>query len=438
MGATGIGGLRALVRCQLLGLVALAVVAVGGLVIGALLLLPIGVGFRLLPPAAAALRGLSDRYRSRTARWTGTAISPPDPLALDRSASERPRRRAAAVLGDEGFWHDLRWAWLEPWLGGLLVALPLALVEYGAFGALVQPFIWRLVGDGNWYVFIPVRSTPTMLAALALGLAFIAAGVRLAPVVLGLHARWSRRLLSAPRSTELARRVERLTDIRDESLDAQAAELRRIERDLHDGAQARLVALGMTLDEATRLLDADGADDTGRIDGADIEAARGLLLDVRETSARALQDLRDLVHGIQPPVLADRGLGDAVRSLALDSFLDVHVEARLPGRLPAAVESAAYFAISESLANAAKHSGAQEVRIALTHEDARLRVTVTDDGRGGADLARGTGLRGVQRRLGTFDGTLALHSPQGGPTIVTLEIPCASSSPKTSSCSGTG
>ncbi|MGO4759985.1 sensor domain-containing protein, partial [Streptomyces sp. 2MCAF27] len=193
----------------------------------------------------------SDRYRSWTARWTGTAISPPDPLAQDPLASdplapnraERPRRRAAAVLGDEGFWRDLRWAWLEPWFGGLLVAVPLALVEYGAFGALVQPFLWRILDDGNWYAFIPVRSTPTMLAALALGLAFIAAGVRLAPVVLGLHGRWSRRLLSAPRSTELARRVERLTDIRDESLDAQAAELRRIERDLHDGAQARLVAL---------------------------------------------------------------------------------------------------------------------------------------------------------------------------------------------------
>ncbi|KAK1179107.1 sensor domain-containing protein [Streptomyces sp. NBS 14/10] len=439
MGGLGAGGLRALVRCQLLGLVALAVVAVGGLVIGALLLLPIGLGFRLLPPAAGALRGLSDRYRSWTARWTGTAISPPDPLAPDPLAldrAERPRRRAAAVLGDEGFWRDLRWAWLEPWFGGLLVAVPLALVEYGAFGALVQPFIWRLLDDGNWYAFIPVRSTPTMLAALALGLAFIAAGVRLAPVVLGLHGRWSRRLLSAPRSTELARRVERLTDIRDESLDAQAAELRRIERDLHDGAQARLVALGMTLDEATRLLDVD------------LDAARGLLLDVRDTSARALQDLRDLVHGIQPPVLADRGLGDAVRSLALDSFLDVHVEVRLPGRLPAPVESAAYFAISEALANAAKHSGAQEVRITLTfvehedlaHEDGArlLRVTVTDDGRGGADLARGTGLRGVQRRLGTFDGSLALHSPLGGPTTVTLEIPCASSSPKTSSCSGTG
>ncbi|MEU5613261.1 sensor domain-containing protein [Streptomyces sparsogenes] len=452
-GTRDVRGRLALGRCQLLGLAGLAVAGAGALVIGALLLLPIGVGFRLLPPAAAALRRLSDRYRSWAARWTGTAISPPEPLAGDRGErgergeraerGERPRRRAAAVLGDEGFWRDLRWAWLEPWLGGLLVALPLALVEYGAFGALVQPFAWRHLGDGNWYAFIPVRSTPAVLAALALGLVFIAAGLRLAPRVLALHGRWSRRLLSAPRSTELARRVERLTDIRDEALDAQAAELRRIERDLHDGAQARLVALGMTLDEATRLLGADDADGTDSADGtraigdADISAARALLLEVRETSARALQDLRDLVHGIQPPVLADRGLGDAVRSLALDSFLDVHVEARLPGRLPAAVESAAYFAVGELLANAAKHSGAREARIALTHEDARLRVTVTDDGRGGADPSRGTGLHGVRRRLDTFDGTLALHSPPGGPTTVTLEIPCASSSPKTSSCSGT-
>ncbi|AUY53872.1 sensor histidine kinase [Streptomyces sp. CB01881] len=408
----------------MLSLAGFAVTAVGGLVVCTLLLLPVGVGFPLLPPAAAALRRLSDRYRSWTARWTGTWISPPEPLAVDGSGSRR--RRAAAVLGDEGFWHDLRWAWLEPWAGGVLVAVPLALIEYGAFGALVQPFIWRLLGDGNWYAFIPVESTATMLAAAVLGLVFVAAGLRLAPRVLELHARWSRRTLAAPYSTELVRRIEHLTDTRADALDTQAAELRRIERDLHDGAQARLVALGMTLDKATRLLDADP------------QTARELLLVVRSTSERALQDLRDLVHGIHPPVLADRGLGDAVRSLALDSFLDVDVEVRLPGRLPAPVESAAYFAVGELLANAAKHSGAREVRIRLAHADTVLRVTVTDDGRGGADPSRGSGLHGVRRRLSTFDGALTLHSPQGGPTTVTLEIPCASSLPKTSSSSATG
>ncbi|MFI2074920.1 sensor histidine kinase [Streptomyces triculaminicus] len=407
-------------RCQWASLLALAVPFVGSLVVCALLLLPVGAGFALLPPAARALRSLSDRARARAGRWTGTHISPPPDLTTGPAPG--PRRRAAAILADEGFWRDLTWAWLEPAVGGLLVAVPLALIEYGAFGALVQPFIWRIIDDGNWYAFVPVHSTATMLAALALGLAFAAGGLAAAPAVLRLHARWSRLLLSAPRSAELARRVERLTDTRDRALDTQAAELRRIERDLHDGAQARLVALGMTLDSATRLLDTDPA------------AARELLLDVRRTSEAALRDLRDLVHGIHPPVLADRGLGDAVRSLALDTFLDVHVEARLPGRLPAPVESAAYFAVSEALTNAAKHARAREVRITLTHEDGTLRAVVADDGRGGADVAGGTGLLGVRRRLDTFDGVLALHSPPGGPTTVTMEIPCALSSPKTSSC----
>ncbi|MGW3497402.1 histidine kinase [Streptomyces sp. NPDC001020] len=419
-------GRTALVRCQLLSLDGLAVFAAGSLVAGALLLVPLGIGFWLLPPAAAFLRRASDRYRSRIARWTGTPVSPPEPLDRGLSGRSGPagraRRQAAAVLGDDGFWRDLRWASLEPWAGGLLVALPPTLFVYGSFGVLLHWLLWWLRGDGDWYAFVPVHSTATLLAALALGLVFMAAGVWLAPAVVDLHSRLSRRLLAAPPTAELARRVARLTETRAQALDVHAAELHRIERDLHDGAQARLVALGMTLDRATRLL----SDDPG--------TARELLLDVREASERALQDLRELVRGIHPPVLADRGLGDALRSLALDSFLDVHIDVRLPVRLPAPVESAAYFAVAELLANAGKHSGADEVRVTAAHDGTRLRVTVADDGRGGADLAGGTGLLGVRRRLGTFDGTLAVRSPPGGPTIVTLEIPCASSSPKTSSC----
>ncbi|MFD7901079.1 histidine kinase [Kitasatospora sp. NPDC059747] len=412
----------ALGRCQLLSLNGLLVSATGSLVVGALLLLPVGAGLPLLPRAAAALRTLSDRYRSWTTRWSGTPISPPGPLGGHGTGR---RTGAARVLGDDGFWHDLRWAWLEPLVGGLLVAGPLALVDFGLFGVLVQPFVWRRLGPDNWYAFVPVESTATMLAAAGLGLGSIAAGLLLAPATLDLHATWSRRMLSAPHTAELVRRIEHLTGTRADALDAQAAELQRIERDLHDGAQARLVALGLTLDRATRLLDTDP------------RAGRELLLDVRAASARALQDLRDLVHGIHPPILTDRGLGDAVRSLALDSHLDVLVENGLPGRLPTPVESAAYFAVAELLANAGKHADAHEVRIRLVHTDGVLRVTVTDDGHGGADPARGGGLHGIRRRIGSFDGTLALQSPPGGPTTATLEIPCASSSPKTSSSSGT-
>lgn len=410
----------ALGRCHLLSLAAVAVTLVGWLVVGVLLLIPLGAGRRLLPGAAARLRHWSDRYRGWATRWTGTPISPPEPLPAEGETAA-----AGRIVGDEGFWRDLRWAWLEPWVGSLLVTAPLVFADFGLFGVLVQPFVWRLLGPDNWYAFVPVESTGTMLAAAALGLAFIAVGLRLADPVLRLHARWSDRTLAAPHSTELVRRIEHLTDTRAEVLDTQAAELRRIERDLHDGAQARLVALGMTLDEATRLLDTDPP------------TARALLLEVRATSARALQDLRDLVHGVHPPILTDRGLGDAVRSLALDCFLDVRVTAELPGRFPAPVEAAGYFAVAELLANAAKHADAREVTIRLTHADGILRVAVEDDGRGGASPDGGSGLRGVVRRLSTVDGTLVLHSPPGGPTTATLEIPCASSSPKTSSCSGT-
>jgi signal transduction histidine kinase len=157
------------------------------------------------------------------------------------------------------------------------------------------------------------------------------------------------------------------------------------------------------------------------------------MAEAREASAKALTELRELVRGIHPPVLADRGLGDAVRALALDSPLRADVTVDLPGRLEPAVESAAYFAVSELLTNVAKHAQATEVRIDLWHRDGRLRVTCTDNGRGGASTqSAGSGLAGIERRIGTFDGVMAVRSPVGGPTEVTLEIPCASSSAKTS------
>ncbi|NUO60390.1 MAG: sensor histidine kinase [Hamadaea sp.] len=386
---------------------ALAVLAVG--------LLPTGLGFVLLPPAANGLRRLSDRARGWVRSETGDPIAAPDPLP----------RRTRLILGQPGFWRDLRWAILDPVVGGLLLAIPNAFVLYGVFGALVQPLIWRRLDDGNWYAFIPVTSTTTMLLAALLGLGFAVLGAVCAPPVLRLHARWTR-LLLAPGRVELTRRVRQLAGSRADVLDVHAAEVRRIERDLHDGAQARLVALGMTLDVATRLVESDPAQ------------ARLLLLEVRENSERALQELRDLVRGILPPVLADRGLADAVRSLALESPLDVEVDSALAGRPPAPVESAAYFAVAELLANAGKHAGARTVRIRFDHDGGRLRAEVADDGRGGADPARGSGLRGIRDRLAAFDGTLALHSPPGGPTSATLEIPCALSSPKTSSSSATG
>jgi signal transduction histidine kinase len=207
--------------------------------------------------------------------------------------------------------------------------------------------------------------------------------------------------------------VSHLTVTRNDAVDAQAAELRRIERDLHDGAQARLVAMGMNLNAAAQLM------------AKDPEQARAMLLEARDASATALRELRDLVRGIHPPVLSDRGLGDAVRALGLDSALAVEVCVELPGRLDPPVESAAYFTVAEALTNAAKHSGGRQVWIDIRHSDGRLLMVVQDDGVGGADPAKGSGLRGLERRLATFDGILALNSPAGGPTVLTVELPCA-------------
>jgi signal transduction histidine kinase len=251
---------------------------------------------------------------------------------------------------------------------------------------------------------------------LVAGLLMLACGVWLVPHTIGGRAGLARR------NRELIGRVRRLTVARVEAVDTAAAELRRVERDLHDGAQARLIALGISLRTIERLIRTDP------------DAAVALAAESRDNSARALAELRFLVSGINPPVLTERGLGDALRALALDFPVAVTTDIDLPSRLPAPVQAAAYFAVAEALANAAKHAAAHGVHIRAAHAASVLRIEVSDDGVGGADPAQGTGLRGVERRLSTFDGVLAVSSPPGGPTIVVIEVPCALSSPKTSSC----
>jgi signal transduction histidine kinase len=261
-------------------------------------------------------------------------------------------------------------------------------------------------------------SSPSMASlAAAEALALLAFGCWLAPRTFP----EVRRVLGLAPYGELTQRVQHLTESRALVADTAAADLRRLERDLHDGAQARLVALGMSLRAAEKLVHASP------------DAAAALIAEARDTSARALSELRELFRGVHPPVLADRGLADAVRALALDSPLQVGTEIDLPGRVPAPVETACYFAVSEVLTNAAKHSGTREARISVSHASGVLRIVITDFGLGGADPVRGTGLAGVEKRLATFDGILAVSSPVGGPTTVVLEVPCALSSLKTSS-----
>jgi signal transduction histidine kinase len=166
---------------------------------------------------------------------------------------------------------------------------------------------------------------------------------------------------------------------------------------------------------------------------SDPEAVQELLAEARASTANALTELRDLVRGIHPPVLADLGLDGALKALALVNPIPTAVVTRLPGRLPAPVESAAYFAVTEVLSNAIKHAQAQHIRITVeftSHPGStagHLKMNVSDDGRGGASIDSGTGLRGIARRLSAFDGTLAIDSPPGGPTEIRMSLPCASS-----------
>jgi signal transduction histidine kinase len=416
----------ALVRLlALLGLALLGVPMFVLTVVGHLLVLTPG-GVLLIPAVIERFRWLAGWRRYLAHEWSTVDIPTPylprppaptpgpDGLYQVRDHLHRTQQMAAFsqrmhwLTHDRATWRDLLWLGVDPLIGGGLALLPVALVGSG-LGVVVLALIGTWFGGTAWW-----------LAAVPVGLALAGTGAASAPALLRLHGRWTRVLLAPTGQARLAQRVQRLTETRADATDSQAAELRRIERDLHDGAQARLIAVGLNLSAIGQLLDKDPV------------AARELLTRAQATSTAALNELRDLVRGIHPPVLSERGLGDAVRALGLDSPLDVSVTIDLTGRPEPPVESAAYFAIAEALTNAARHSGAGHVLVALGHTTAGMRITVTDDGRGGADPARGSGLRGIERRLGMFDGVLTVTSPRGGPTRLTMEIPCALSSPRTS------
>ncbi|MGW7419817.1 sensor histidine kinase [Streptomyces sp. NPDC054813] len=212
-------------------------------------------------------------------------------------------------------------------------------------------------------------------------------------------------------SDELERRIAELESDRGVVVDTAAADLRRIERDLHDGAQARLVnlAMGLGLAKEKLLEDPDGA-------AAMVEEAHGEV-------KLALQELRDLARGIHPAVLTDRGLDAALSSVASRCTVPVQVTADLPSRPAPAIEGIAYFTVSELLQNISKHSGARSASVDVWRTDDRLLIQVTDDGRGGASLDGGTGMRGLADRLGAVDGLFVVESPAGGPTTVTAELP---------------
>ncbi|MFF1463309.1 sensor histidine kinase [Streptomyces sp. NPDC058330] len=385
----------------------------------------IGIGFLALPHLTTAVRRVCDLNRRAAARSGVPVERPyrPEPEEIERDIVGWVRR-CKWILADPASWRDLLWLLLNSVVGLLLGCAPAALLYYAGEGLALACGLWRPVaadGVGRWYAFITVDSWPAALAAGLAACAVFAGWLLLCPWLLKGYAYFVLFLLGPTQRARLASRVRHLAETRSGALDIQAAELRRIERDLHDGAQARLVSLGLTLGAVDRQLDRDA------------EEARRLLHDARSSSVQALRELRGLVRGIHPPVLAERGLADAVRALGLASPLPVTVTADLPGKLPDPVESAVYFSVSELLTNALKHADARQVEVVLRYADGALRGQVTDDGRGGAEMSAGSGLEGIRRRLASFDGVLEINSPPGGPTVVKMELPCALSSPKTSS-----
>ncbi|GHI04029.1 histidine kinase [Streptomyces cellostaticus] len=340
------------------------------------------IGAWMLPETVLLIRRIAGAKRRMTAAWTGREI----PEAY-QSLTGPLRVRLRTAVRDSGTLIDLRWM-TASYVYGALVFLPLPLGPLG------------LVVDGVWCALL--RRAPVVLPLIT----------RIAD----LEARWSTALLRPSPKALLAARVEQLAATRADAIAAHEAELRRIERDLHDGAQARLVALSMRIGLAQRAYDRDP------------ETARRLLAEAQDQAEEALTELRQVVRGIHPPILTDRGLVGAVRALGASSGLAVTVEVEggldEGPRPPAAVEAAAYFAVAEALTNAARHSSGGRAAVRLERLRTGLRAVVRDDGTGGADENGGTGLLGIRRRVAALDGSMQVSSPAGGPTVMEVRLPC--------------
>ncbi|GAA2957674.1 sensor histidine kinase [Streptomyces enissocaesilis] len=340
-------------------------------------------------------------------------------LALvDTEAADDPHRAPAEPglaawaklrLTEQATWRELAYAVLHAFV---LWPLDLLAVTVGVglpAGLMAAPVQLAVDGEEARVVKGPLITTyPEAFASAFLG--FVLLAVLLYPLgaIAGARSLLTR-LVLAPREGELRDRLVEVTRSRARLVDAFEAERRRIERDLHDGAQQRLVALTMALGLAR------------------LDAPPGPLADrlarAHEEAGNVLTELRALIHGIHPQVLTDYGLGEALADAADRSVVPVDTDVDLP-RLPASVEAAGYFAVCEGLANVAKHSGATRASVVARHEGGLLRIAVRDDGAGGADASVGTGLTGLADRIAVFGGTLTVSSPPGGPTVLRVRIPC--------------
>lgn len=368
------------------------------------------VGLLLLVPTLWVIGLLAGLERRRFGLTVGLVIADPRP---------RPRRAGwrslVSVVADPTIWRAALYFFLMVPIGVITAGLVIAAWS-GSIALVLLPAYFPSIDSGVVDLgLVTVRSLPQSLAVALL--AFIAAAALLPTLtraLTGVDVALARGLLGQDR-TELTERVVELTVSRSRVVDAAEQERRRMERDLHDGAQQRLVAMSMTVGRlSTRLRRAGDTESLALADEAQGEVRL------------AIAELRDLTRGLHPPVLTDRGLDAALSAVAARCPVPVTVSVELPERPSLTLESIAYFFVSEALTNVAKHASAGRAAVSIRGDGVTLRVTVTDDGRGGADPHRGTGLTGLADRATGVDGTLTVSSPPGGPTVVEMELPCAS------------
>ena len=364
---------------------ALAVLSIIAIVTG-----PLGIGVLLALMVVPGTQLLTDAHR----RISGLLLDQHIPSAYAGTDDLALLARPFRWCRDRERWKDFAFLWFSATGGLVLAALPAIL----------------LTGPVTYAVFLVIDTSRVWLTLFVLGVPLLLVWWVATPALLRTRALADRRILGPSRLAHLRARVDEVEESRSETLDLSAAEVKRIERDLHDGAQARIASVGMTVGLAEKLIRTDP------------DAAEALLREARESTVDALEDLRRVVRGILPPVLADQGLAAAVEALAVGLPVPVTVIFAVP-RLRAPVESAAYFAIAECLANTVKHAGAQRALVRGSHDGECLHLAVGDDGCGGADPA-GSGLAGIATRLAAFDGTVHIDSPEGGPTSITMEVPC--------------
>jgi signal transduction histidine kinase len=331
---------------------------------------------------------------------------------LDVDIPAVPRR-------SEGGGNPLKWllhaartrsTWRQ--IGYHLLSLPISGIGVvGVVGVWSGSLVTAALAVRHWVMEGTWASTTVALLVL-LSLALFVVGPWVARGVTTLDVIAAEALLGPSLSDELVLRVETLRESRAEVVDAADTERRRIERDLHDGAQQRLVSLAMNLGMARATL-------------TDIpEPAREVIAQAHEEAKRALKELRDLVRGLHPAVLSDEGLDAALSGLTARAPFPVRLRVDMPERASPTIEAVAFFVVSETLTNIAKHAQASSAQVGVTREGDLLHLAVQDDGRGGADLNAGTGLRGLAQRVGSVDGTLHIDSPRGGPTTIRVELPC--------------